>query len=361
MADFAKGGPARISAVATAVPEFVLRQSDVVARAAEIFAPGVPDFDRFAPVYANAGVETRYSCVPIEWYGQPHSFTERNDLYIEHAMGLLERVATDLLGRAELTTADIDALVVVSTTGMATPSLDALLIERMAMRRDVERLPVFGLGCAGGVSGLARAAQLALSRPGARVMLLVVELCGLTFQVNDTSKSNLISTALFGDGAAGALVTCNGEGPAILDWAEHTWPDSLDVMGWSFGEDGLGIQLSRDVPVFVRDHLPGPAAAFLERNDMTISDVGRHICHPGGAKVLDALEEVFGLARGELTASRAVMRDYGNMSAATALFVLKHTLAEAPAEAPSGRLLMSAMGPGFTAAFALLDPALDPM
>jgi len=345
--------PARISAVATAVPEFVLHQSEVVARAAGIFAPDVPDFDRFAPVYANAGVATRYSCVPLEWYGQPHSFTERNDLYIEHAMGLLERVAGALLDQSKLTVADIDALVVVSTTGMATPSLDALLIERMGFRRDTERLPVFGLGCAGGVSGLARAAQMALSRPGARVMLLVVELCGLTFQANDTSKSNIISTALFGDGAAGALVQCGGEGPAIADWAEHTWPHSLDVMGWSFGENGLGIQLSHDVPGFVRDRLPEPAAAFLERNDMTVSDVDRHICHPGGAKVLDALEDVFGLAPGALAASRAVMRDYGNMSAATALFVLKDTLAQAP----TGRLLMSAMGPGFTAAFVLLDTA----
>lgn len=355
MADNLKGGLASISAVATAVPEFVLHQSDVIARAAEIFAPGVPDFDRFAPVYANAGVATRYSCVPIEWYGQPHTFTERNDLYIEHAMGLLERVAGSLLDQAGLTVADIDALAVVSTTGMATPSLDALLIERMAMRRDTERLPVFGLGCAGGVSGLARAAQMALSRPGARVMLLVVELCGLTFQANDTSKSNIVSTALFGDGAAGALVQCGGAGPAVLDWAEHTWPGSLDIMGWSFGEDGLGIQLSRDVPGFVRDKLPAPAAAFLERNDMTLSDIDRHICHPGGAKVLDALEDALELSSGELTVSRAVMRDYGNMSAATALFVLKATLAEGV----TGRLLMSAMGPGFTAAFALLDVALD--
>ncbi|MCZ6846301.1 MAG: type III polyketide synthase, partial [Alphaproteobacteria bacterium] len=233
MANSSKVMQARISAVATAVPEFVLRQTDVVARAAEIFAPDVPDFDRFAPVYANAGVATRYSCVPIEWYGQPHTFSERNDLYIENAVRLLERVVGALLDQSKLTAGDIDALVVVSTTGMATPSLDALLIERMAFRRDVERLPVFGLGCAGGVSGLARAAQLALSRPGARVMLLVVELCGLTFQANDTSKSNIISTALFGDGAAGALVQCAGAGPAIVDWAEHTWPNSLDIMGWS--------------------------------------------------------------------------------------------------------------------------------
>ena len=353
MAGSSKVRPARISAVATAVPEFVLRQTEVVARATEIFAPDVPDFHRFAPVYANAGVATRYSCVPLEWYGQPHSFSERNDLYIENAARLLERVAGALLEQSELAAGDIDTLVVVSTTGMATPSLDALLIERMALRRDIERLPVFGLGCAGGVTGLARAAQLALSRPGARVMLLVVELCGLTFRVNDTAKSNIISTALFGDGAAGALVQCGGEGPAIVDWSEHSWPNSLDVMGWSFGEDGLGVQLSRDVPGFVRDKLPAPTAAFLERNGLALADIGHHICHPGGAKVLDALEDVFGLARGALAASRAVMRDYGNMSAATALFVLQATMAHAPA----GRLLMSALGPGFTASFALLEAA----
>lgn len=342
--------PARISALATAVPEFVLHQSDVVARATEIFAPDVPNFDRFAPVYANAGVATRYSCVPLEWYGRPHTFTERNDLYIENAVALLERVADALLDQSSLTSGDIDALVVASTTGMATPSLDALLIERMGLRRDIERLPIFGLGCAGGVTGLARAAQLALARPGARAMLLVVELCGLTFQANDTSKSNIIATALFGDGAAGALVECGGAGTAIVDWAEHTWPNSLEIMGWSVGEDGLGVRFSRDIPVFVRDRLLEPAAAFLDRNAMTLADIDRHICHPGGGKVLDALEDVFGLVRGELAASRSVMRDYGNMSAATVLFVLQETMAQVP----TGRFLMSALGPGFTASFALL-------
>jgi alkylresorcinol/alkylpyrone synthase len=331
MAGPSQTAPAHLSAVATALPEYVLHQSDVVARARDIFAPDVPDFDRYTPIYANAGVATRYSCVPLEWYGQPHNFTERNDLYIENSVVLLERVAEDLLVQSGLNAADVDALVVVSTTGMATPSLDALLIERMALRRDVERLPVFGLGCAGGVTGLARAGQMAKSKPGARIMLLVVELCGLTFQANDTAKSNIISTALFGDG--------------------HTWPGSLDVMGWSFGEDGLGIQLSRDVPGFVRKNLPAPAAAFLARNGLTLADIDRHICHPGGGKVLDALEEVFGLGPGELAASRAVMRDYGNMSAATALFVLKETMAKSP----TGRFLMSALGPGFTASFALLD------
>ena len=205
------------------------------------------------------------------------------------------------------------------------------------------------------MTGLARAAQLARSRPGARVMLLVVELCGLTFRVNDTGKSNIVATALFGDGAAGALVQCGGpmafRGPAIVDGAEHTWPGTLDFMGWSFGEDGLGIQLSRDIPGFVRDNLLAPATTFLDRNGLSLADIDRHVCHPGGGKVLDALEDVFCLARGDLAASRAVMRDYGNMSAATVLFIFKKIMAQAA----TGRFLMSALGPGFTASFALLE------
>ncbi|MCZ6840149.1 MAG: type III polyketide synthase [Alphaproteobacteria bacterium] len=343
--------PARIAAVATAVPEHVLHQDEVVARAAEIFAPGVPDFDRFVPVYSNAAVATRHSCVPIEWYSEPHTFSERNALYIHNAVELLEQAAERALAAAKLTPAEIDALVIVSTTGVATPSLDALLLDRMSFRRDVQRLPVFGLGCAGGVTGIARAAQLARSRPDTTVLLLVVELCGLTFRVNDISKSNIIATALFGDGAAGLVLGCGAEGPAVADWGEHTWPQSLDVMGWRIADDGLGILFSRDIPNLVRTQYGAVASAFLARLGLSFDDVTAHICHPGGAKVLDALEQVYGLAPGALAVSRAVLRDYGNMSAATVLFVLERTLAEEP----SGPLLMSAFGPGFTASLALLE------
>ena len=186
---------ARIAAVATAVPEHVLEQSEVIARAREIFAPDVPGFERYTDAYRNAAIDTRHSCVPIDWYGSEHPFSERNDLYIENAVALLARVCEDLFRQSGLAASEIDALVVVSTTGVATPSLDALLLERLPFRRDVQRLPIFGLGCAGGVSGLARAAQIAMSRPDARVLYLVVELCGLTSRVNDTSKSNIIATA----------------------------------------------------------------------------------------------------------------------------------------------------------------------
>lgn len=342
---------AHISAVATAVPEYVLEQDEVVARSREIFAPDVPGFERFTDAYRNAAIETRHSCVPIDWYARAHPFSERNDLYIEHAVELLSQVSRDLFDQAGITAADVDALVVASTTGVATPSLDALLLERLPFRRDVQLLPVFGLGCAGGVSGLARAAQMAMSRPDSCVLYLVVELCGLTFRVNDTSKSNIIATALFGDGAAGAILGCDLPGPEVVGWGEHTWEDSLDVMGWEVGDDGLGVLFSRDIPHLVRTRLREPAYAFLERHGLGPRDITRHACHPGGAKVLDALEEVCGLPPGDLSAARDILRRYGNMSAATAMFVLAETMREG---AP-GNWLMSAMGPGFTASFALLE------
>lgn len=342
---------AHISAVATAVPAHVLDQTEVVERSREIFAPDVPGFERFTDAYRNAAIETRHSCVPIDWYAQGHPFSERNDLYIAHAIDLLSRVSQDLFDQAGITAADVDAIVVASTTGVATPSLDALLLERLPFRRDVQRLPVFGLGCAGGVSGLARAAQMAMSQPDACVLYLVVELCGLTFRVNDTSKSNIIATALFGDGAAGALLGCKQPGPAVMGWGEHTWEDSLDVMGWEVGDDGLGVLFSRDIPHLVRTRLRDPAYAFLERHGLGPQDIARHACHPGGAKVLDALEEVYGLQAGDLVFARDILRRYGNMSAATAMFVLAETMGEGV----PGNWLMSAMGPGFTASFALLE------
>ncbi|MCG8693453.1 MAG: hypothetical protein MI806_19795 [Minwuiales bacterium] len=344
----------RVASVATAVPGHVLHQAEVAVGAAELFAPDVPGFERLSPVYANAAIERRHSCVPIDWYQRSHSFAERNALYIENAVDLLERVARQATAEAGLDLMDIDGLVVVSTTGIATPSLDALLIERLALRRDIQRLPVFGLGCAGGVIGLSRAAQLAISRPDARFLFLVVELCGLTFRSNDRTKSNIIATALFGDGAAGAVISCATDGPAILGWGEHTWPNSLDVMGWDVRDDGLAVVFSQDIPTIVRTRMRDAAARFLDGHGLGFRDIDDFVCHPGGAKVLDALEEIFDLQPGDLDHSRGVLRDFGNMSAVTVMFVLRRALAAASV---GDRQLLSSLGPGFTAGFMLLEAA----
>jgi len=347
--------PALLS-LATAVPPIVLSQSEVVARATSLFDGRRSDIDRLLPVFENAGIATRYSCVPLEWYEHPHSWSERNRLYIENALSLLEQAAADCLAGIGFRPTDIDAIVVVSTTGIATPSLDAHLINRLGLRPDVVRLPIFGLGCAGGVLGLARAGALARAMPGARILFLVVELCALTFRKTDQSKSNIIAAALFGDGAAAALIgparDARSDGVLALgDSGEHTWPDSLDVMGWHVEDDGLGVLFSRDIPALVRGQFRDAADGFLARHSLLRADIDTFICHPGGAKVIVALEDAFELPGGSMREARDVLRQYGNMSAATVLFVLERTLRATRAS----RALLSALGPGFTAAFMTLE------
>ncbi len=345
---------ARLSALATAVPRYVVRQDEIMDRADRLFPGlGAGDLTKLLSVYKNAGIETRYSCMPIDWYEHPHGWAEKNRLFIRHAVDLLEDAARQALDQAGMDIADIDVIVSVSTTGIATPSLDALLMERMSARRDVVRLPIFGLGCAGGVLGLARAATMACEASGQTVLFLVAELCALTFRQADFSKSNLVATALFGDGAAAAVITCDSEGLAILASGEHTWSGSLDIMGWSVKDDGLGVVFSRDIPSLTRSAFSDAAVAFLSANGLTLSDIDQFICHPGGAKVLDALEDAFGLPRGRLDISREVLRDYGNMSAVTVLFVLERTLSAGRA----GRFLLSSLGPGFTAGYLVLEAA----
>ena len=344
--------PPRLASLATAVPPHVLGQAEVTIRAHHLFAERAgAALDRLMPVFANAGIERRYSSVPIDWYEAPHGWSDRNALFLENALKLLEETSRDALALAGLTARDIDAVVVASTTGVATPSLDALLIDRLGLNPEVRRLPIFGLGCAGGVIGLARAADLARVQPQSRVLFAVVELCALNFRKNDTSKSNVVATALFGDGAAAAVLSCRGEGPALGPAGEHTWPQSLDIMGWEVVDDGLKALFSRDIPTLVRGHMREVTGGFLARHGLGIANIRHFVCHPGGAKVLTALEEAFCLAEGALVDARRVLRDYGNMSAATVLFVLERMLRQGA----SGRMLMTALGPGFTAAFQLIE------
>ena len=362
-----------LTGLATAAPTHELRQPEVVRRVRALFGDRRLDIERLLPAFGNAGIETRRSCVPIEWYLSPRSWKERTELFIDNAVELLAEAAEKCLAEAGLPCDAIDGLVTVSTTGIATPSLEARLMERLPFRRDVARLPIFGLGCAGGVLGLSRAAMLAQgleqARGSGRVLCLVVELCGLTFRANDPSKSNVIAAALFGDGAAAVLLDAgkakappgdkggarrSGKGGTRLSLGaqgEYTWPQSLDVMGWEVENDGLGVVFSRDIPALIRERMGAASDRFLARHGLTHADIDGYVCHPGGAKVVGALEEVFGLPDGGLAAARAVLRDYGNMSAVTVLFVLER-LRRAGMR---GRYLMTALGPGFTAGFQILE------
>lgn len=344
----------RLLALSTASPPHVLDQRAVMEAAIGLFRDAFPDLDRLLPVYRNAAIGTRRSCVPLAWYLEPHGFADRNRLFVTHALDLLVEVTERCLARAGLPLDALDALVVVSTSGLATPSLDALLMERLDLPRTLAHLPIFGLGCAGGVIGLARAAQLARAMPGRKVLFLVVELCGLTFRATDMSKSNLIATALFGDGAAAALLSTEGDGPRLVASGEHTFAGTLDVMGWRIEDDGFGVLFSRDIPALIRARLRAPLDAFLARHGLSLGDIDEFVCHPGGAKVLDALEDVLELQRGGLDLARQVLHAYGNMSAASVLFVLE--AARRPPAGDDRRRLLTSLGPGFTAAFLVMEP-----
>lgn len=341
-----------ILSIATSVPPHRLQQGDVEMVAPDLFDQRRSNIERLMPVFQNAGISQRFSCVPLDWYRKPHGWQERNQLYIDHAVALLERAALDALAKAGRQAADIGAVVVASTTGIATPSLDALILNRLNLPSHIQRLPIFGLGCGGGVVGLSHAASLARLQTEGDVLFLAVELCGLTFRQGDMSNSNIVAAALFGDGAAAMVLGRPGSpGPRLGPAGQHTWPDSLDVMGWNVCDDGLGVIFSRDIPTIVRQEFGTAIAGFLARHKLERADLDGFICHPGGMKVLDALEDCLDLPRGSMSAARQVLRDHGNMSAVTVLFVLQHMLAQGL----SGRYLMSALGPGFTAAFQLIE------
>lgn len=346
---------ARIAALATAVPPHVLEQAEIGERVrAQFSASSV--VARLMPVFANTGIERRYSCVPIDWYYEPHSWYDRNTIYLEHAQQLLEAATVQALQRAGRRVEDVDSIVVVSTTGIATPSLDALLMNRLPFKRTVRRLPIFGLGCVGGAVGIARAATLADAYPGSTVLLVVIELCALWFRRDELTKSNIVATALFGDGAAAAVFTSDGTGPRVVASGEYTFPNTLDVMGWDVADDGLSAVFSRDIPHLVRNELRAVLDAYLGESGLSRESIDHFLSHPGGTKVIDALESAFGTPAGALADSRAVLTEYGNMSSVTLLFVLERAL-RIGALASNGwqRALLSAMGPGFTAAFVTLE------
>jgi alkylresorcinol/alkylpyrone synthase len=331
----------------------VLNQAEVRDLCREVFAERPDLFARMAEVYDNAGIETRRSCVPLDWYRTPHGWPERMALFEEHALNLLEEAARAALAEAGMTPEDVDITVCVSSTGIVTPTLDALLIGRLGLRSDVQRLPVFGMGCAGGVNGLARADAMARARPGAAVLVLTVELCALTFRPQELDKSNIVASALFGDGAAATVLRAEpgAGGTRLGPAAEHTWPDSRGVMGWRIEEDGLGVIFSRDIPALIERDLPPIADRFLAAQETERSALAGYVMHAGGTKVLEAYRRALGVDAASLAPAYAVLRDCGNMSSVTVLAVLRRMLDGGAA----GPHLMAALGPGFTAGLMLLD------
>jgi alkylresorcinol/alkylpyrone synthase len=338
--------------LATAVPSFELRTEDVMREAITIFAGRHADFERLMPVYANTGIACRYSVRPYEWFRQPQGWPQRTEAFIEGAEALFVAVAQKALDQAGVAAAEVSTIVMVSSTGIATPSIEARVMHRLGFGSNVKRVPVFGLGCAGGLTGLSLAARLAAAEPGSKVLLVVIELCTLAFRPDEMTKSNIIATALFGDGAAAAVLSTSGSN-ALGDVAasgEHTWPDTVDVMGWRMDPEGFGAIFSRSIPDLAVNDLRPAADGFLARQGLTVKDIAAYSFHPGGAKVITALETAFELPVGQLAEERQILRDYGNMSAPTVLFVLEQGLKQRV----SGRRFVSALGPGFTASFLIM-------
>ena len=345
---------AHLLSLATAVPPHVLWQRDVAGAAAAVFAGRYDDFDRLARVFDTTGIVKRHAVRPMEWYMQPRGWPERTAAYLEGAQDLFVEAAGQALAEAGLEAGDVDTVVTVSSTGIATPSLEARVFGRMGFRPDVTRVPVFGLGCAGGVSGLSIAARLAEARPGSIVLLVAVELCTLAFRLDELTKANIVATALFGDGAAACILRAGETGLAMVEGAgEHTWVDTLDIMGWNVDPLGFGVIFARSIPPFIDANLRPAVGGLLERLGLQLPDIGRFICHAGGTKVIAALERALRLDQGSLDQEREVLADHGNMSAPTVLFVLDRVIRSGLPE----RSLLSALGPGFTASCVTLKRA----
>lgn len=304
-------------------------------------------------MFAHAGVERHHTARPVEWYERAHDIGERMATFLDAGSRLYIDAARAALEEAQLAARDVDIVVTVSSTGIATPSLEARVARELGLRPDVMRVPIFGLGCAGGVTGLAVAARLARAEPGRIVLLVALELCTLAFRGDRDDKADVVAAALFGDGAAAALVRAGDGGAGIArlgPGAEHTWPRTLDIMGWTVDPAGFGVVLSRALPRFIERRFAAPARQFLERSGLHNARP-RFVCHLGSAKVLAAIETALGLEPEALCDERAVLRDYANMSSPSVLFVLKRALAGGW----SGPAVLAAMGPGFTASFLVAE------
>ncbi|MGM0791494.1 type III polyketide synthase [Bacillus infantis] len=357
--------PAIISA-AEAIPAHRLEQGQVMEFARDLFSESFKDVERLLKAFHNGQIHKRHFAKGMDWYRREHSFEEKNQAFIECAVELgAEAIRNCLhnrqfLGR-KIDYSEIDAIFMVTSTGISTPSLDARIMNVLPFSQHTKRIPLWGLGCAGGASGLSRAYEYCLAYPKAKVIVLAVELCSLTFQKNDRSKSNLIGTSLFADGAACVLMAgdqaelVNMERshaiPRIIGTASTTMPDSLDVMGWDVRNEGLYVVFSKDIPSIIENWLKPNVESFLKRMDTRLDEIDHFVAHPGGKKVLDAYVTSLQFSPHMTDISLQVLKEFGNMSSATILYVLRRFMEKGKA----GELgIAAALGPGFSSELLLL-------
>lgn len=340
-----------IRKVVTENAPYRVNQEEIVDVVRNLFGDHYDDIERLLRVFGNGQIESRYFAAPLDWFEGEHGLEEKNNLYIEEAVRMGSRAVNRCLEEAGVDKGEIDAFIFVSSSGMATPTIDARIMNVLGMPSHIKRMPLWGLGCAGGASGLSRAHDYCRAFPEAKVLVLCLELCSLTFQRSDTSKSNLIGTSLFADGAACALVT--GEkamspeaGFLIRDTQSTLMTDSEDVMGWDVKNEGLHVVFSRDIPQIIEKWLKPNVDMFLDKLEKAPGDITHFVAHPGGKKVLKAYEKSLGISSEKTDVSRNVLASFGNMSSPTVLYVLKEFMEKQPALGEEG--LLTALGPGFS-------------
>ncbi len=343
----------KIASVGRALPRYCYDQEAVCAELELLWRDRPAAAKRLPALLENVRVRRRHLALPLEAYRDLSSFGETNDAWIRCSQELGEQALAEALDLAGLGVEDVDAIYTVSVTGVASPSLDARLVNRMGLRTDVKRVPIFGLGCVAGVAGIARAADYVKGHPDDVAVLVSVELCSLTCQRGDTSVANIISVGLFGDGAAAVVVV--GErrarrmglaGPSVLGTRSVFYPDTEDVMGWRISERGFQIVLSPAVPTIARERLALDVDRFLGERGLARSDISTWVCHPGGPKVLRAMQEGLELPDEAVDLAWKVLAEQGNLSSTSVLMVLREVL-DRPRPAAGKLGLLLAMGPAF--------------
>jgi alkylresorcinol/alkylpyrone synthase len=336
---------------------FKVNQQEVKKHAKDLFAPSFPQVERMMSAFDNTEIKTRNFCKPLDHYSTLHTFQELNSQYIKISLEYSIKAIEECISLAQIQKDSITDIIFVSTTGLSTPSLDALIINEMKLNQNISRIPIFGLGCAGGVAGFSKACILAKANPDAVVLLVAVELCSLTFLRNDYSKSNFIGSTLFADGVAACIITgdnnSNKTKNAItyLSTQSKLYYNTLDVMGWEFLDKGFKVLFSQNIPTIISENILNDVSSFLEKNKLTIQDIKNFIFHPGGKKILTAYEEALSVSPDSLKNTREVMNDYGNMSSTTVLYILERFFSQG---FENGYGLMLSMGPGFSSEMVLL-------
>ncbi len=349
-----------LAAVHAVLPQHQYPQAELTAVFTELALPEGPQRRVAARLHSSAQVATRHLALPLEQYRALDGFTAANDAFITAAVDLGARAVAGALTEAGLTPADVDVLVSTTVTGLAVPSLDARIAGRLGMRTDVRRLPLVGLGCVAGAAGLRVLHDHLRGAPDEVAVLVSVELCSLTLQRDDPSVANMVGSGLFGDGAAAVVaVGANREagldthGPRVIDTRAHLYPETGRAMGWDVGSTGLKIVLGAEVPELVHAYLGDDVRGLLEAHDLDLGGVDRWISHPGGPKVIEAIQEVLGVGRDALALTWESLERVGNLSSASVLHVLRDTLDQRPCDPGDVGVLM-AMGPGFCSELVLL-------